>query len=319
MRPIIADFNEAGGDVRFGSVMRSLFGDIRQRFTNLGRPEARLVSSAFGRCQLSVLEASRHEVNGDRVVRRSYDSDSVKVVLQLRGKTRFSQTGNTTSLNDGSLLVYDPTRPYSFVNETAVHLVLLQLPRELLTCRADMPDDLLQYYDADTSGLPRVLASMLSSAGAGIECLDDDSRKHIGDTLTSLVCAVTKVGTEAEAGDSIPASILRQRIVEFVQKHLLDPDLSIDSIAAALRCSKRYLHRTFEHESMTLERYIWNARLERCRETLAGDQGGRLSLSLSQVAFACGFNSSSHFSRAFKQRYGMTPREFRHLGDAMQH
>src|SRR5450830_1478965 len=116
MRAIIADVNEPDGEARFGAVMRSLFGDIRQRFTNLGRPEARLVSSSFGRCQLSVLEACRHDVDGDRVVRRSYDSDSVKVVLQLRGNARFSQTGNTTNLSDGSLLVYDPTRPYSFVN-----------------------------------------------------------------------------------------------------------------------------------------------------------------------------------------------------------
>jgi len=314
MRAIIADVNEPDGEARFGAVMRSLFGDIRQKFTNLGRPEARLISSSFGRCQLSMLQASQHQVDGEHVARQSYDSDAIKVLLQMSGQARFSQMGEVTHLADGSLLVYDPTQPYSFINETSIRLVMLQLPRGVLSSRTDTPCDVRQHYGADASGLPRVLALMLASVSTDIACIDDDSRKHIGDTLTSLVCAITKGREHVEGDDTISASILRQRILDFVQKNLFDPELSIETIAASLRCSKRYLHRTFEQEALTLERYIWDARLERCRAALLGAQAGRLSLS--QVAFSCGFNSSSHFSRAFKQRYGMTPREFRHLGDA---
>ena len=41
--------------------------------------------------------------------------------------------------------------------------------------------------------------------------------------------------------------------------------------------------------------------------------------SLTDVAFACGFNSSAHFSRAFKSRYGIAPRELREETRAALH
>ncbi len=49
------------------------------------------------------------------------------------------------------------------------------------------------------------------------------------------------------------------------------------------------------------ERYL-RIRLEKAAELLR-----KTGLSVTAVGVACGFQSSSHFSRAFKARYGMTP------------
>jgi AraC-like DNA-binding protein len=34
-------------------------------------------------------------------------------------------------------------------------------------------------------------------------------------------------------------------------------------------------------------------------------------LSISEICFRWGFNGSAHFSRAFRDQYGVSPREFR--------
>ncbi|MCY1312770.1 Transcriptional activator FeaR [compost metagenome] len=64
----------------------------------------------------------------------------------------------------------------------------------------------------------------------------------------------------------------------------------------------------FEDEDQTLDRFIWQMRLERCSEALRQVAGGRASVS--EIAFAWGFNSSAHFCRVFKAQYGVSPREF---------
>ncbi|MER9917793.1 MULTISPECIES: helix-turn-helix domain-containing protein [unclassified Mesorhizobium] len=49
------------------------------------------------------------------------------------------------------------------------------------------------------------------------------------------------------------------------------------------------------------ERFVWDRRLERSKEELLSP--ARVSPTISEIAFACGFNSSAHFSRAFESRY----------------
>ncbi|MES1163214.1 MAG: AraC family transcriptional regulator [Rhizobacter sp.] len=101
-------------------------------------------------------------------------------------------------------------------------------------------------------------------------------------------------------------SIMRDRIKQHVDERLGDPDLSIESVATAFNCSKRLLHQAFELEGRTLRDYIWDSRLENARRALAGVAPGRGTIS--GVAFASGFNSAAHFSRAFRGRFGVSPR-----------
>jgi len=96
---------------------------------------------------------------------------------------------------------------------------------------------------------------------------------------------------------------LPQKIKDFIAANLHDPDLSIDAIAVALNCSKRYLHMAFASEGTTIARYIWMARLENCRRDLERARRGTVT----DIAFSWGFNSSSHFSRLFKERFGISP------------
>ena len=71
----------------------------------------------------------------------------------------------------------------------------------------------------------------------------------------------------------------------------------------------RYLHKAFESEPETVTHYIRDRRLERCRLRLLDPRFSQRPISA--LAFDAGFNDLSGFTRAFKAKYGRSPRQLR--------
>jgi AraC-like DNA-binding protein len=103
----------------------------------------------------------------------------------------------------------------------------------------------------------------------------------------------------------------RRAILEYIDRNLADPELGVTGIARAFDCSSRTIHKLFEGEAHTVGRAIWERRLERCRDELIDPAIARSSIT--EIAHLWGFSDSQHFSRAFRHRFGMTPREYRSL------
>lgn len=80
-------------------------------------------------------------------------------------------------------------------------------------------------------------------------------------------------------------------------------------MASTLKLSPRYINKLFEADGTSLSRYIWRRRIERAATDLR-DPAMR-ALGISAIAMALGFNDLSHFSRVFRQRFGMSPRDYR--------
>jgi AraC-like DNA-binding protein len=80
-------------------------------------------------------------------------------------------------------------------------------------------------------------------------------------------------------------------------------------VAAADGISTRSLQKLFSTAGLSFSTYLRDRRLERCRLDLSSPICA--SLSISEICFRWGFNGSAHFSRAFKDRYGVSPREYR--------
>jgi AraC-like DNA-binding protein len=92
-----------------------------------------------------------------------------------------------------------------------------------------------------------------------------------------------------------------------VRARLGDVDLSVPSLAATIGCSADYLSHQFHAATgQRLADYINRKRIGQAKELLQAT-----ALSISEVAWACGYNEATYFTRLFRGFEGMTPREWR--------
>jgi AraC family transcriptional activator of tynA and feaB len=283
-----------------------LFGNVRLDFSVEQDDSRRLVSMPLGDCRLSQLHAGIHTVHGGRVAARSFDPDSVKLILQSEGHSVIEQSGTRSPIRDDVPVLYDPTRPYRLVNATPVRLLMLQLPR------ARFSQLMLQRLVAPLlpggSGVTPILLALMQSTFAEAHGASAATRASVGSAMIELVRGMIEDGPQPDT-QRRPLDALLERVKEFIANNLSRPDLSIALIARRMGCSSRYVFRAFELEGRTPADYLWALRLEKAYEDL--QSATEKPRSISDIAFSRGFSSTAHFSRVFRDRYGMTPRDCR--------
>lgn len=92
-------------------------------------------------------------------------------------------------------------------------------------------------------------------------------------------------------------------------KKIDDPNLSVQQIATDMGLSTRYVYNLFAHEKHSPADYIREKRLEKSRQYLSDKN--KQYMSITDIAYACGFNSSAYFSSLFSMRYSRSPRSHR--------
>ncbi len=94
--------------------------------------------------------------------------------------------------------------------------------------------------------------------------------------------------------------------VELMESNIEEP-MSLDELARHIGISRRQLERIFQkHLNCVPTRYYLEIRLRRARELLL-----RSPRSIVDVAFSCGFVSAPHFSKCYRDFFGIPPREAR--------
>lgn len=95
-------------------------------------------------------------------------------------------------------------------------------------------------------------------------------------------------------------------ILALMETNLEEP-LRPGDLAKTVNISTRQLERLFRrYLSATPKKYYMDMRLQRAQHLLL-----QTNMSVTEVSVACGFNAASHFSRLFRQRYGMSPHKLR--------
>jgi AraC family transcriptional regulator, positive regulator of tynA and feaB len=93
----------------------------------------------------------------------------------------------------------------------------------------------------------------------------------------------------------------------YIAEHLSDPDLGPASIARAHAVSVRTLHEVFEAAGESVSALIRRQRLRRAYADLSRSADDQVIT----IALRWGFQSASHFSRAFRHEFGVSPRDVR--------
>ena len=151
------------------------------------------------------------------------------------------------------------------------------------------------------TGTGRIAYNFVHAAFTEAARLSPNNAVGVADSLVDLLLLPLR---EADAMfDRVGPEAMYIRAQFFIREHLRDPDLCIDQISAALGCTKRYLHMLFSDRGTTISDYIRHTRLQNCRQELETQVGK----SVTDVAFSWGFSSSSHFSRVFREYFGVVP------------
>jgi AraC-like DNA-binding protein len=104
---------------------------------------------------------------------------------------------------------------------------------------------------------------------------------------------------------------LQFRIMEYVRAHLAEHDLTAARIAQKHHISVRHLYGILAAAGISLGDWVRAHRLEECRKDLA--KPGAASVTIASIAHRWGFADATNFGRAFKDAYGMSPRQWREL------
>lgn len=102
-----------------------------------------------------------------------------------------------------------------------------------------------------------------------------------------------------------------QRVLDHIDRHL-DGDLDLDAVSRAAAFSKFHFHRQFKATfGISLHRYVQLSRLRRASKLLAHGQDA----SVTNIALNAGYETPDGFARAFRQRFGQSPSDFRKSPD----
>ncbi len=113
--------------------------------------------------------------------------------------------------------------------------------------------------------------------------------------------------TDIQTAQHAPGCI--EDVMQYIREHLNEP-LDREMLAAVAGFSVPHFHRVFTaHAGESAASYVRRLRLER-----AGRKLRMGAVDITEVALAAGYDTHAAFSKAFKQQFGLSPREFRQLG-----
>jgi len=285
----------------FGGLQSDLYGDD-------GSFEGHIAASRAGDVILTRLEATRHRVLRSAEMARASDEAYLKIVAPWQGSAAVEQRGREAAVREGSWTIYDTTSAYMVANPERTDHLIVMVPKAQLAMPGLALDTLMARRVGGASGISRVALEAMRSTYQELPHMSEAAARGAGEMILQLV-RLSLLELAGQGTALTQREALRDRIRAHVARHLGDAQLSIDSIASALNCSKRHLHNAFGDEDGTLHAYIQQQRLAACVQALRDP--AQAQRGITDIALSCGFSSLSHFSRAFRQFTGDSPSAFR--------
>lgn len=267
--------------------------------------------SQLGALQLTEVHSNVQCVRRTPSMIRGDSRDACLVMIQRGGRARVCQDGREAMLSPGDFVMYDTTRPYELHFEDRRHEVItVCLPRSELQPHVVNLQDLTATTVPGTCAAGNLLLTMIDTLRRDLDRLHPSSAIGVSEGITSIIAAGLRSlpGANVQRPTQLSAYHVA-RVKAYVMDHLRDPELTIGSIAAAMRMSADHLSRLFRGEPVPLSRWIWQQRLDACRRDLCDPR--LMQRGIGDIAFSWGFNDATHFSRSFREQFGISPREWR--------
>lgn len=268
-----------------------------------------LRSQMSGSVHFTMVEGSSHTVHRTPELIAQGRQVFYKVALQLAGTGMVVQNNQELVLTPGSLTIYETGSPYSIMLEGDARTYVMMVPSTLV----EVPRNSLQELVASPLHTAGSLGTIVTSHMQNLAAAPSAVNGPTGATLTrgtvELVTALLRSELAIQDTTPTPREALFADILDYINVHLADLDLTTSSIADAHFISIRLLQDLFQENKTTVSAWIRDRRLEECHRELTGSFHNHRSVR--SIASGWGFLNPAHFSRIYRDKYRETPTQTR--------
>lgn len=246
------------------------------------------------------------QFNASRFIRdrkriSSFDNDCIGLCLWLDGKNNVDNAGSSISVNNAAFLM-DMGKPVTSQASDS-RCLSLALPKPLLA-EYGLNINKLGGLSLDSRD-PRfsILRGALLGTFQALPYTGQAQSETIANALGALIGGLFS-GADFVVSTNAVEAAAHHAVLDYIQQNLANPKLDVAMISKALPYSRSTLYRQFSPEG-GIAQYIRSERLKCCYIDIASPLNR--SRSVSAIANSWGFTNASHFSRLFKQYFGLSP------------
>ncbi|MGZ0750375.1 MULTISPECIES: transcriptional regulator FeaR [Kluyvera] len=263
-------------------------------------------TSYAGSLKLSTVTTRNVNLFRTRQEIRSGNDAWFYTVFQLAGQANIEQDDRQVRLETGDMTLIDASRPCSILWQQTSRQVSLLLPRQLL--ESQLRGSGISVATRLDKSLPMVQLSqrLLHESMSSPQLSASESEA----ALDAMVCLLRPMLHQQEVAPSRREKQF-QKIMALIDDAIQEEHLRPEWLADETGMSVRSLYRLFADKGLVVAQYIKNRRLDLCAKAL---QSAPDDEKLAGIGYRWGFSDHSHFSTAFKQRFGISPGEYRKRG-----
>lgn len=272
--------------------------------TILGTSIGKLNFTKFGLSNL------RAETSSRSVKHYNNKPDMLFVSLVMSGSVQSEQNDRSSLDVAGDLSIRDTNTPWVIEHTGHSEVLAIEVPRyrlESVLGSARHFTGLSANNGLPTTALARSFLCDLLRLGNQLTPL---AAERMSAVCIDLITASISERMSLEVPKALYGTLIVQRAKAYILANLSNPSLDPSEVAASGGVSLRRLQELFRGSGCSVAALIWQQRLEKAAERLSDP--ANLRMPLSELAFRCGFADQAHFSRRFRERFGMSPREYRH-------
>ena|GEM_PF-605271 len=238
---------------------------------------------------------------------RDSDFQPIIVNMMVTGSAKGDMDGRAFFEPAGAYHFHDLGRP-SLHGSTASMTYSLVLPREVAKAWFTSLEDL--HGLVVTGGMAKALLDLAGTVWTLLPSVDAGMAVRFQNAFLELLAAGVEAAGPAAPKRSTAEVVLRARAVEAIDLRLGLERASSGELCRILGTSPEQLSVAFREDG-GLAAYLLARRLDGARAALTGLDRAE---PIGNIAHRLGFSDAAHLSRAFRRRFGMSPRAYRKMG-----
>lgn len=222
--------------------------------------------------------------------------DTWELILNLRGSGVMDIDGTDYKYGPGTVIICPPGTSHTKYSASGFWDIFIQFdnPPSFIKNKVVIFDDsaentirtlmyrALRYFNRKANGYKEVLSAILSLVLTVIACDVADKRSNI----------------------------VRQAENKLIENYI-DPSFKLKDLYESISYDEDYVRRCFKKETgITPNTYLNNLRMDNAVRIMERANSSHEKISISELAFMCGFEDALYFSKVFKKRTGVSPREY---------